>query len=168
MDLKEFKTIVEIMKRADLCEFEIEEEGFKLRIKRATGKDGPAYITTGTPPGFPVVSGGTPPPFPVPSPGAESTTGEGPSKAKEAAEEAGVIYIKSPIIGTFYRAASPESPAFVEVGDVVTEETVVGIIEAMKVMNEIQAETRGKIVEILIENGKSVEYGQPLFKLKTS
>ena len=78
----------------------------------------------------------------------------------------GVTYIKSPMVGTFYRAASPESKAFVELGSKVSENTVVCIIEAMKIMNEIQAETKGSIVEILVESGQPVEYGQRLFKLK--
>jgi acetyl-CoA carboxylase biotin carboxyl carrier protein len=83
-----------------------------------------------------------------------------------AADEAGVTYIKSPMVGTFYRASSPESKSFVDPGAKVVENTVVCIIEAMKIMNEIQAETKGTIVEILVENGQPVEYGQRLFKVK--
>ena len=83
-----------------------------------------------------------------------------------AAEEADITYIKSPMVGTFYRAASPDSKAFSDVGTRVSENTPVCIIEAMKIMNEIQAETKGTILEILVENGQPVEYGQRLFKVK--
>ncbi len=83
-----------------------------------------------------------------------------------AAEEAGIVYIKSPMVGTFYRAASPESKAFVDIGTKVVESSAVCIIEAMKIMNEIQAEAKGTVIEVLVENGQPVEYGQRLFKLK--
>ena len=81
-------------------------------------------------------------------------------------EEPGVVYIKSPMVGTFYRSPSPESKPFVELGAKVVENSVVCIIEAMKIMNEIQAEAKGAIIEALVENGQSVEYGQRLFKIK--
>jgi acetyl-CoA carboxylase biotin carboxyl carrier protein len=81
-------------------------------------------------------------------------------------DEADITFIKSPMVGTFYRAASPESKAFSDIGTKVVENTPVCIIEAMKIMNEIQAETKGTIVEILVENGQPVEYGQKLFKVK--
>jgi acetyl-CoA carboxylase biotin carboxyl carrier protein len=83
-----------------------------------------------------------------------------------AQEEAGVSYIKSPMVGTFYRAASPESKPFADTGTKVVENTVVCIIEAMKIMNEIQAEAKGTVLEVLVENGQPVEYGQRLFKIK--
>ena len=86
--------------------------------------------------------------------------------AAGAAEEAGVSYIKSPMVGTFYRAASPESKPFADVGTKVVENSIVCIIEAMKIMNEIQAETKGTVLEALVENGQPVEYGQRLFKIK--
>lgn len=85
-----------------------------------------------------------------------------------AADETGFTYVKSPMVGTFYRSPSPENPAFVETGSKVDEKTVVCIIEAMKIMNEIQAEARGSVVEVLVENGQPVEYGQRLFKIKLS
>jgi acetyl-CoA carboxylase biotin carboxyl carrier protein len=81
-------------------------------------------------------------------------------------DEAGVTYVKSPMVGTFYRSPSPDSPAFADPGTKVEEKTVVCIIEAMKIMNEIQAEAKGTVVEVLVENGQPVEYGQRLFKLK--
>ena len=81
-------------------------------------------------------------------------------------EEPGTVYVKSPMVGTFYRSPSPESKPFVDVGSKIEDNSLVCIIEAMKIMNEIQAETKGTIVEILIENGQPVEYGQRLFKLR--
>lgn len=160
MDLKDVKSIVDIMKRADLTEFEIEQDGLKLRIKRSPSDGKPSIYAVGSNPPFPIpgmdtasAPVGTPPAAPA---------------AKPADPETGISIIKSPMVGTFYRASSPESEPFVEIGSAVTENATVCIIEAMKVMNEIQAETKGKIVEVLVENGKAVEYGQPLFKVKSA
>ena len=160
MDLKQIKQIIDLMKRSELTEFAVEEEGFKLKIRRGIG-------------GLPVVSTGksSNPPFsgvgevnPTPAP---VSTGTAPGFAVAPAfEESDVSYIKSPMVGTFYRAASPESKPFSDVGSKVVENTPVCIIEAMKIMNEIQAEAKGTITEILVENGQPVEYGQRLFKLK--
>jgi acetyl-CoA carboxylase biotin carboxyl carrier protein len=157
LDLKQIKQIIELMKRSELTEFAVEEEGFKLKIRRGT--NGLPIVSTGrgsTPP-FPVAD--TAPPMAAPVP----TTAGAPAAPKE---EVGVTYIKSPMVGTFYRAASPESKPFADVGAKVVENTVVCIIEAMKIMNEIQAETKGTVVEVLVENGQPVEYGQRLFKVK--
>jgi acetyl-CoA carboxylase biotin carboxyl carrier protein len=98
-----------------------------------------------------------------PSPAPAPTSGAEP--AGTAAPPVGEV-IKSPMVGTFYRAPNPESPSFVEIGTSVTPDSVVCIIEAMKVMNEIQSELTGKVAEVLVENGQSVEYGQPLFRLQ--
>lgn len=138
------------MKRSALTEFEIEEEGLKLRICRSSA-DASTNISSTTPP-FAVVTEPIAPPAP---------TAVAPV-AKEAVGPA----IKSPMVGTFYSAPSPDNPDFVKVGDTVTPETVVCIIEAMKVMNEILAETTGVISEMCVTNGDSVEFGQPLFRLK--
>lgn len=151
MDLKEIKQIVDLMKRSDLTEFEIEEEGLKLRICRDKG-DKPIAIAAGgmqTIPIAPVGAGAPPAPAPVAPPVEDATK-----------------LIKSPMVGTFYAAPSPDNPVYVGVGDTVKPDTVVCIVEAMKVMNEIKAETSGVIAEICVNNGDSVEYGQPLFKLK--
>lgn len=139
------------MKRADLDEFEIEENNLKLRISRDNGK---RYVSQH---GY-----GAPPPL-LPHDGTNPV--QEPT-AKRELPEAGATFIKSPIVGTFYRAASPESPSYVEDGSKVKADTVVCIVEAMKVMNEIQAETQGTILECLVQNGESVEYGQPLFKIR--
>jgi acetyl-CoA carboxylase biotin carboxyl carrier protein len=159
LDLKQIKQIIELMKRSELTEFAVEEEGFKLKIRRGTN-------------GLPIVSAskGSASPFPAMdtnppvAPAAPASASGGTPAAPR--EEAGETYIKSPMVGTFYRAASPESKPFMDVGGKVTENTVVCIIEAMKIMNEIQAETKGLILEVLVENGQPVEYGQRLFKVK--
>lgn len=148
------------MKRSELTEFAVEEEGFKLKIRRGTNGLPLVSTSRGSNPPFPGAD--TTPPVPVAAPAATATTAA-PAAPKE---EAGVTYIKSPMVGTFYRAASPESKPFADVGLKVVENTVVCIIEAMKIMNEIQAETKGTILEVLVENGQPVEYGQRLFKIK--
>ncbi len=159
MDIKEIKQIVDIMKRSNLTEFEIEEKDLKLRICREGGNT-PQTVAGVTAPPYPVVTS----PVPVaPAPAAEaSTAAPVPAQAKE--EEGD--FIVSPMVGTFYQAPSPDSSPFVENGTKVTAESVVCIIEAMKVMNEIHAETSGTILEILVENGDPIEYGQKLFKVK--
>ena len=154
MDLKLIKQIVELMKSSDLTEFEIEEEGLKIRICRSNG-DTPQFVTTVTPP-----------PFPVTSQTWSHETAPLPEPAASPAEDKNITFVKSPMVGTFYRAPSPDSPPFIEVGSEVNPETPVCIVEAMKVMNEIQAETKGTIVEVLVENGESVEYGRALLKVK--
>lgn len=150
------------MKRSELTEFAVEEEGFKLKIRRGTN-------------GIPIISSGqgTAPPFGTldsnsPIPASSSGSSAGSAGTGSSKEEAGFTYIKSPMVGTFYRAVSPESKPFADVGTKVVENTVVCIIEAMKIMNEIQAEAKGSVVEVLVENGQPVEYGQRLFKLKQS
>ena len=163
MDLKQIKQIIDLMKRSELTEFAVEEEGFKLKIRR--GANGlPVVLATGgsTPPFQPSSVESNPPiASQTPQSGIPGGTGTPPAQ-----EEAGVIYVKSPMVGTFYRAASPESKPFADVGTKVVENSVVCIIEAMKIMNEIQAELKGSVVEVLVENGQPVEYGQRLFKLK--
>lgn len=148
------------MKRSELTEFAVEEEGFKLKIRRGT--NGLPIISTGRGSNPPFVTGEAGAPAPAPA----QTAGAPGAAPSPAAEEAGVTYIKSPMVGTFYRAASPESKPFAEIGAKVVENSVVCIIEAMKIMNEIQAEAKGTVLEVLVENGQPVEYGQRLFKLK--
>ena len=147
------------MKRSDLTEFEFEEQGFKIKIKRGAG-------------GQPIITSS-----PLSSPNlahdiASSSAAQAAVKAQlpvaAGADEAGFTFVKSPMVGTFYRSPSPENPSFVEVGAKVEDKTVVCIIEAMKIMNEIQAEVKGTVSEILVENGQPVEYGQRLFKIKLS
>jgi len=149
------------MKRSELSEFEFEEEGFKIKIKRGSG--GQPIVTTAPLSGHALPVPHTP--METTAPATRASTPAAPGSAS-GADEAGFAYVKSPMVGTFYRSPSPENPAFVEANTKVEEKTVVCIIEAMKIMNEIQAETKGTIVEILVENGQPVEYGQRLFKVK--
>jgi acetyl-CoA carboxylase biotin carboxyl carrier protein len=154
LDLKQIKQIIDLMKRSELTEFAVEEEGFKLKIRRGAN-------------GFPIVTTDRVREAAVPAPQPAPSAPPPPSAAPAAAaDEAGFTFIKSPMVGTFYRSPSPESKSFVEPGSTVAENSVVCIIEAMKIMNEIQAETKGTIAEILVENGQPVEYGQRLFKVK--
>ena len=149
-DLKEIKAIIDLMKKHDLSVFEIEKEGFRLKLEK-----GPSTQEAAAAP--PAAAGP-----PKASPGAPGTT----PAAPKAIESVPLREILSPMVGTFYRSASPDLPPFVDVGKTVTEDTVVCIIEAMKVMNEIKAETGGIIAEVLAENGKPVQFGQVLFKVR--
>ena len=152
MDLKDIKAIIDLMKKNSITEFELERQDSKIRLKRGLNGGSnaqPEDYVPSNPGGVPqpVALSNVPPPPPLPV-----STGE--------------IDIKSPMIGTLYRAPSPEATNYIEVGSSVNAETVVCIIEAMKVMNEIKAETSGVITQILVENGKPVEFGQPLFKVR--
>lgn len=152
MDLKDIKAIIDLMKKNSISEFELEKQEFKIKLKRSTnGTTAPVQTFED--------SGATSYPMMPANPA--------PMAALTAAASAGPsLEIKSPMIGTFYRAPSPESGNYAEVGTEVTPETVVCIIEAMKVMNEIKAEVKGVITQVLVENAKPVEFGQPLFKIR--
>ena len=141
------------MKRSELTEFEIEEEGFKLRLSRQTANASAPIIQSIAPANLP--QGST-----------AQAADAGESQPASAKEDPNVATIKSPMVGTFYSAASPESSSFTDVGKKISNDSIVCIIEAMKVMNEIQAEVSGTITEILVEDGDAIEFGQPLFKYK--
>jgi acetyl-CoA carboxylase biotin carboxyl carrier protein len=159
LDLKQIKQIIDLMKRSELTEFAVEEEGFKLKIRR--GLNGLPTVSTSKGSNSPFVpESNSTPPMAVQAP---AVTLPG---SPVLVDEPGISYIKSPMVGTFYRSPSPESKPFLEVGAKVEETTLICIIEAMKIMNEIQAETKGTVVELLVENGQPVEYGQRLFKLR--
>jgi acetyl-CoA carboxylase biotin carboxyl carrier protein len=153
VDLRDIKAIIDLMKKNSISEFELEKQDFKIRLRRGgngstTGiacDDGSMAITSAANSTAPSTQKLAVPPGPPP--GQE---------------------IKSPMIGTFYRSPSPESAPYADVGTEVHPETVVCIIEAMKVMNEIKAETSGVITEVLMENSKPVEFGQPLFRIRPS
>jgi acetyl-CoA carboxylase biotin carboxyl carrier protein len=154
------------MKRSDLTEFAVEEEGFKLKIRRGSNglpvvSSGGSYSGSNNP--FPGYQPQAAAPAPAAAPASVAAAA---APAAPAADDASIIYVKSPMVGTFYRSPSPESKMFAEVGTKITETSVVCIIEAMKIMNEIQAEVKGTVIEVLIENGQPVEYGQKLFKVK--
>ena len=154
MDLKDIKAIIDLMKKNSVSEFEMEKQDFKIRLKRGSnGGGGAAYDDP------PVLQY-------APQPAAVLANPAAAPVAQVQAAATGEVEIKSPMIGTFYRAPSPESAPYIEVGTEVSPETVVCIIEAMKVMNEIKAEAKGVITQVLVENAKPVEFGQPLFKIR--
>src|SRR2546423_10051542 len=163
MDLKEVKELIELVSEKGFAEFEIEHEGFRLHISRS--KEPPVIQAAPTPvilsAPLPVATEAVAPAAPPPVPAPPS------AKATPAVADAALHVIKSPIVGTFYRASSPQVKPFVNVGDRVEADQVVCIIEAMKLMNEIQAEVGGVIVEIYVKNGQAVEYGEPLFWIAT-
>jgi acetyl-CoA carboxylase biotin carboxyl carrier protein len=155
VELKDIKAIIDLMKKNSITEFELEEKDSKLRLKRGLNGGGSAVQSDE----FVQVS-------PVSQPTSVSSSTAMVPILAVAPVATGEIDLKSPMIGTFYRSPSPESGAYVEVGTEVNSETVVCIIEAMKVMNEIKAEVKGVITQILVESGKPVEFGQPLFKVR--
>jgi acetyl-CoA carboxylase biotin carboxyl carrier protein len=153
MELEQIKAIVAMMKDNDLSEFSMEQDGLKLRIKR-----GPEEFqqTVTLPPPAAVPPAPAPAPVQVPVPAAPTPV----------APASDTKHITSPMVGTFYLSPSPDAPPYVEVGQEVDAETVVCIIEAMKVMNEIKAEVSGVITEVVAENAKPVEFGQKLFAVR--
>ena len=158
MDLKDIKAIIDLMKKNSITEFELERQDSKIRLKRGLNGGASAVqqddsIQTAPFPAQPVIAVSTTPPAAPPA-APPMPTGE--------------VDIKSPMIGTFYRAPSPEAGNYVEIGSEVNPDTVVCIIEAMKVMNEIKAEVKGVVTQILVENAKPFEFGQPLFKVRPS
>ena len=146
MDLKDIKAIIDLMQKNGLTAFEMEKGGFRISLAKETG-----YAPSMT--------------YAAPAAAAAAPTAA-PASAEPAAPAASGKEIPSPMVGTFYSAPSPESPSFVKVGQKVTPDTVVCIIEAMKVMNEIKAEVSGTITEIAAENGQPVQFGQALFRYK--
>ena len=156
MDLKDIKNIIDLMKENDLSVFELEKDGFKLKLQKGISEQPNIITPIALAPG-PGLAAGAP---------AQSVETSGGSAGPAAEDGAGLRDITSPMVGTFYRSPSPDAPSFVEVGKQVSEDTVVCIIEAMKVMNEIKAETSGVIAQIVAENGKPVQFGQPLFKVR--
>jgi len=160
MDLKEIKAVIDLMTRNGLSEFELEKGDFKLRVKRGPGGE---WISSATPVAPAPAAVTYPAPIAAVPAAAAPTAPAAPPPAA-----AGSSQIVSPMVGTFYRSPSPDAAAYVEPGQEVNEDTVVCIIEAMKVMNEIKAETRGIIVEVLAQNGKPVEFGKPLFSVRPS
>ncbi len=162
MDLKEVRELIKLVTERGITEFEIEREGFRLRIARPSESPAPSLPSAPVIMQTPVTAApealqlAPSAPQPVPAPIATLA----------AAPEPELRIIKSPIVGTFYRSPSPTSEPFIKLGDQVENETVICIIEAMKLMNEIHAEAVGEIAKIFVENGQPVEYGQPLFGIK--
>ena len=163
MDIKEIKAIVDLMKKNSMTEFEMEKGDFKIRLQRDanSGKRSqssePVVVQA-----QPVVQAA-----PVHAPvSITPTTAPATSETENVPVATGSTEVKSPMIGTFYRRPSPDADSYAEIGIQVEPDTVVCIIEAMKVMNEIKAEARGIIAEILVEEAKPVEYGQVLFRIE--
>lgn len=153
MEIKEIRALIDLMKKNDLAVFKIEEGDFKITLKTPEGANGKTILQGISAQGSTLPSIAPAVPLSPPLQEEQSTAG----KFKE---------ILSPMVGTFYTAASPESPSFIEVGHTVNPESLVCIIEAMKVMNEIKAEITGTIVEVVAENGKPVQFGEVLFRVK--
>lgn len=154
MDHRELKRLVQLMRDNDLVELEIEQEGLRVSLRKA-GAQGPLPA-----PLAPVYG----PPMPGAEPGVPAAPN--PNEAAPEVPPPGTKEILSPMVGTFYRRASPDSDAYVEIGDTVNEATVICIVEAMKVNNELKAEMSGEIVGILAEDGQPVEFDQPLFRVR--
>jgi acetyl-CoA carboxylase biotin carboxyl carrier protein len=150
VELKDIKAIIDLMRKNDLSVFEMEKDGFRLKLQKGFGEP-ISMVPVQT---APVAQNGPP----------NATETQAVSASPSAGSH--LRDILSPMVGTFYRAASPDAPPFVDVGREVTEETVVCIIEAMKVMNEIKAETKGVIAEVVAENGKPVQFGQVLYRVR--
>ena len=163
MELKDIKIIIDLMKKNDLSVFEMEKEGFKIKLKKGSTAEGYAVASGPAPIYHHPPAALTLPPTATAAAGTAAETSAAPAATPPAAKGP---EITSPMVGTFYSAMSPDSPPYVKVGQSVTPETVVCIVEAMKVMNEIPAGKTGVVAEILAENGKPVQFGQALFRLQ--
>ncbi len=151
MNLKEIKELIDLLTNSEIAELEVERAGARIRIRKAERPAGPA------PPSAPGLREGT-----RVAPG-DQTAAAGPGEVVE-----GVFTAKSPIVGTFYRAPSPDAEPYIELGDEVKKGQILCVVEAMKLMNEIESEVDGKVIEVLVENGHPVEYGEPLFRIQTA
>jgi len=171
MNVDVIKQILDLMREHELAEFELEQEGLKIRVR----KQGTTPVFTLPAPTLPAVAAA---PSPI-SPLTAAVVGAAPASAPAATsagatteaiddEEMELAVVTSPIVGTFYRAPDPSSPPFVDVGQIIQKGQTLCIIEAMKLMNEIEAKVGGRIAKILVENGQPVEYAQPLFSLEPS
>jgi acetyl-CoA carboxylase biotin carboxyl carrier protein len=162
VNLDELRELIDLVRENDFTEFELSRDDFRVRFRR--GSEGLEAASSATTPAS------SPSPLPVVAVENRSAAGvpqhPGAKAETEASEDQDLHIISSPIVGTFYRSPSPNAESFVKIGTTVEADTVVCIIEAMKLMNEIQAETSGEVVKIYVENGQPVEYGQPLFGIK--
>jgi acetyl-CoA carboxylase biotin carboxyl carrier protein len=151
VELKDIKAIIDLMKENDLSIFEMEKDGFKLKLQKDSEPAAPVLAT----------------PIAIPAVSAAAAAASGTAAPPPAKPDGPPLRdIVSPMVGTFYRASSPEAAPFADVGKTVNEDSVVCIIEAMKVMNEIKAEASGVIAEVVAENGKPVQFGQVLFRVR--
>jgi len=161
VNMEELRELIALLRDNGLAELELENEGFRVRLRRDSGLVQAASHATEAPLPAPAPASAQPM-----SPPASGPAHPGTQASTAASQDQDLHIIPSPIVGTFYRSPSPAAEAFVKIGSNVEPESVVCIIEAMKLMNEIQAETSGEVVKIYVENGQPVEYGQPLFGIK--
>jgi acetyl-CoA carboxylase biotin carboxyl carrier protein len=159
IDIRKLKELVRLMQTSDLIELDLKDKEEQVTIRRASPQGAPqvvhapAVMHAPVPAGTAVAAGATAPSAPSPSGGSE---------------DAGLVAIESPMVGTFYASPGPDKPPFVQVGAGVGPESVVCLVEAMKIFNEIRAEQSGTIVKVLVKSGQAVEFGQPLFMVKPS
>ncbi|HLM23569.1 MAG TPA: acetyl-CoA carboxylase biotin carboxyl carrier protein [Pyrinomonadaceae bacterium] len=164
VNMEELRELITLLRENGLSELELENEGFKIRLRRESAAvEGARFVEAPLPAPVPV---NAPPTAPAPPPSSSGPAHPGTQASTAASQDQDLQIIPSPIVGTFYRSPSPAAESFVKIGSNVEPDTVVCIIEAMKLMNEIQAETAGEVVKIYVENGQPVEYGQPLFGIK--
>ncbi|HEU4833551.1 MAG TPA: acetyl-CoA carboxylase biotin carboxyl carrier protein [Pyrinomonadaceae bacterium] len=163
VNLDELRELVELLRENGLAELELENEGFRVRLRRESAMAEAAHAGVSHPAPAPAPA----PAAPASAPAASGPAHPGTQATTAAAQDQDLHIITSPIVGTFYRSPSPTADAFVKIGSNVEQDTVVCIIEAMKLMNEIQAEATGEVVKIYVENGQPVEYGQPLFGIQS-
>src|SRR5262245_30244016 len=157
MDLDQIKQILDLVRQHELSEFEFEQNGLRLKIRREAGRADAASASVAPAAGVPVASA------PAPSVAASAAAS---TPAAPQDEEVELAVVKSPIVGTFYRSPEPEAPSFVEIGASVKKGQVLCIIEAMKLMNEIDSEYDGEVINVYVENGQAVQYGERLFAIR--
>jgi len=160
MNIKEIKELIEVVSQHGITDLEVERSGVKVRIRKegqpvVVSSGGPAHSTYAFPTGYPPAA-------------APTATSASVPVAPNENEDEGLLHVRSPIVGTFYRAPNPDAEPFVKAGDTVEPGRVLCIIEAMKLMNEIEAEVSGEVVKIYVENGEPVEFGQALFGIRLS
>ena len=158
INMDELRELISLLRDNGLAELELENEGFRVRLKRESALAESSHASA---PHHAAA------PAPAPAPAASGPAHPGTQATTAAAQDQDLHIISSPIVGTFYRSPSPTAEPFVKIGSNVEQDTVVCIIEAMKLMNEIQAEASGEVVKIYVENGQPVEYGQPLFGIQS-
>ncbi|HET9480679.1 MAG TPA: acetyl-CoA carboxylase biotin carboxyl carrier protein [Candidatus Polarisedimenticolia bacterium] len=158
METKELKELMDFISKSEFVEFELEREGFKLKLVKDVAR---MHAAAGMHAPAPVVYGA------VPQPAGQPAQAPAPSPASvPAVPSADIFQVTSPMVGTFYRASNPSAPPFVQVGDIVKKGQVLCIIEAMKLMNEIESEVAGEVIDIPVSNGQPVEYGEVLFRIR--
>jgi acetyl-CoA carboxylase biotin carboxyl carrier protein len=153
MELKRIKQLIDLMKKNEVCELEIEEPDFRVKIKTGVSSN----IMPGMAQLLPPYSAS------LPAPDEKKT-----AAASEPAEKKNLMTVKSPMVGTFYRSPGPDKPSYIEEGDVVKQGQILCIIEAMKLMNEIESPYDGKLVSVLVKNAQPVEYDEPLFLIEVA